>query len=103
MIIKNNIISGLPEKYQIDINNAIKILSESGCKEIFLFGSLVNGNFTNKSDIDIAVNGIKANEYFKILGKLIFSLNNSVDLVDLDENSRFVKFLLKKEELIRVA
>ncbi|OFX44295.1 MAG: hypothetical protein A2046_13505 [Bacteroidetes bacterium GWA2_30_7] len=87
----------------MDINNAIKILSESGCKEIFLFGSLVNGNFTNKSDIDIAVNGIKANEYFKILGKLIFSLNNSVDLVDLDENSRFVKFLLKKEELIRVA
>lgn len=92
----------LPANYQNDIHKAVNILTESGCKEIYLFGSLVNGDFNERSDI-VAVRGINPVEYFKILGKLIMSLNHSVDLIDLDEDTRFVKFLLKKEELIRVA
>lgn len=95
--------SSIPSEYLADISKAVEILKEEGCTEIFIFGSIVNGKSNEISDIDIAVRGLPASKYFKIVGKLILELNNSVDLVDLDEtNNNFVK-ILEKEGLIRVA
>jgi predicted nucleotidyltransferase len=55
-------------------------LRKEGCKEIYLFGSLVHGDFPDKSDIDLAVKGLEKRHYFKILGKLMMALEHSVDL-----------------------
>ena len=43
----------IPEKYQDDIKKAAFLLKNEGCKDIFLFGSLVTGKFHQNSDIDI--------------------------------------------------
>ncbi|NIM10498.1 MAG: nucleotidyltransferase domain-containing protein [Candidatus Aminicenantes bacterium] len=96
-------IKKMPESHQKDIQTAVDILKEEGCKEIYLFGSLVNGDFTEKSDVDLAVKGLKKRNFFKILGKLIMALDHSVDLVNLEKKDRFSAMLKKKGELLRVA
>lgn len=94
----------LPEKYLNDIQKAVDILKKEGCTEIFIFGSLVKLVYDGRSDIDIAVKGLPANRYFKVVGKLELELDTSIDVVDLDEEeNNFVKLLKEKGELVRVA
>ena len=45
----------LPAGIKKDIDIAKRILLEEGCKEIYIFGSITEGTFTEASDIDIAV------------------------------------------------
>ena len=87
-----------------DIEKAIEILKDKGCVEIYIFGSIVNGNFNDKSDIDIAIKGLQSEKFFAVLGELLMNLNREVDLIDLDEeDNSFVKYLLSKKEMVRVA
>lgn len=78
------IMDRIPEKYQSDINKAIAILKQEGCTDIYIFGSLVNGNFNEESDIDFAVTGLPDKKYFKVMGKLMLALENPFDLIDLE-------------------
>jgi predicted nucleotidyltransferase len=96
-------IEQLPDDYKSDIEKAIHILTSEGCNEIFLFGSLVNGNTSPKSDIDLAVKGLNDRVFFEVLGKLLVTLDHPVDLLSLEDESRFVNLLKKRGELVRVA
>ena len=93
----------IPEKFQIDIEKAVEVLKKEGCEEIYIFGSLVNGDFSEDSDIDIAIKGLSPNKFFKVIGKLLGELNIRFDLVDLEDKSRFSQRILEKERLIRIA
>lgn len=94
----------LPEKYSKDIRKAIDILKNEGCSEIFIFGSLIALKYNDESDIDIAIKGLPANKYFKVIGKLEMELDMPFDIVDLDESdNNFVKLLKEKGEMVRVA
>ncbi len=97
-----NTIKTIPEIYQDDIKKAITILNGRGCKEIYLFGSLVHGDYTDRSDIDIAVTGIPKRDFFEIFGELVMSLDHPVDLINLEKRTRFVDLLKAKGELVRV-
>lgn len=90
----------LPEKYHNDIDKAIKILKDEGCKEIYLFGSLVSGNFHENSDIDLAVNGLPENRYFKVMGRMMLELEIPFDLIDLDEKDNSFTHAISKGELV---
>jgi predicted nucleotidyltransferase len=96
-------IEKLPERYRDDVKKAIRILSREGCKEIYLFGSLVKGNTSDQSDIDFAVTGIRKEDFFEIFGDLMMSLDHPVDLINLEKKNRFETYLKEKGELIRVA
>jgi len=39
-----NTVSEVPLGYREDIEKAVKILENVGCKEVYLFGSLAEGN-----------------------------------------------------------
>ena len=93
----------LPEQIKPDLEKAIKILKDLGCKEIFLFGSIVKGNYTKFSDIDLAVTGCPKEKYFYAIGKLNVELEHEIDLVNLDKKTMFVKILKQTGELIKVA
>ncbi len=92
-----------PKQYDDDISKALAILKTAGCTEIYLFGSLANETYTDKSDIDLAVKGINKEDFFKIYGKLLSELEHPVDLIDLDYNTDFSKLISKKGLLHRVA
>ncbi|MEW6420043.1 MAG: nucleotidyltransferase domain-containing protein [Nitrospirota bacterium] len=61
-------------------------LKKLGGKRVILFGSLATGNFRRDSDVDIAVEGLSVDAYFKALGILEETLDDvTFDLVDLKE------------------
>lgn len=91
----------LPSDYKEDIEKAAKMLTDSGCKEVFVFGSLADGTATEGSDIDLAVRGCPPDKFYAIFGKLLMELKHSVDLVDLDDDS-LGKFLIEKGSLVNV-
>ena len=100
----SDIVKTFPEKFRADIEKAIKILKEHGCKDIYIFGSLADGTHDMHSDIDIAVMGLDPQLFLKVSSKLMFELDSSFDLIELDdEENRFAQFILKQGELVKVA
>src|SRR5665647_926251 len=83
--------------------SAIEILKNAGCKEIFIFGSLVTGTYREDSDIDIAIKGCLPENYFALLGKLLTTLSRPVDLINLDREDPFSQYLEKECDLYRVS
>jgi len=90
-------------EFREDIRRAWRILTDGGCSDVFLFGSVPEGDAGPTSDIDIAVRGCPARSLFGLFGKLLMELKHSVDLVDLDECSDFADRLVTEERLFRVA
>ena len=93
----------VPLDYRRDLRVAVDLLKELGCGEIYLFGSLVDGDLHPNSDIDIAVRGCPTDKFYYAVGKLVMELEHSVDLIDLDRTSRFTDAIETSGSLIRVA
>lgn len=64
-------------------------------KRVLLFGSCLLPDRENV-DIDIAVEGISPNDFYKFYGDLLFALPKSVDVIDLSSNSKFIQ-IIKQE------
>ena len=54
----------LPDELKREISVAAEILLSDGCKEVYLFGSLANGDYTPESDIDLATVGLPKERFF---------------------------------------
>ena len=73
-------------------------LRELGARRITVFGSLVTGGFRKDSDVDIAVEGLSAEAYFKALGLLEEMLDDvRFDLVDIREALPSVAKRIRRE------
>jgi predicted nucleotidyltransferase len=95
--------SDFPAAFSEDIKTAVTLLKKAGCTEIYLFGSIQNGTFNADSDIDIAVKGLKPENFFQIYGELLIALKHNIDLIDIDIQTDFGQLLIKTGELKRVA
>ena len=96
-------LSNLTYSYKNDIKKSIQILKENGAKEVFIFGSIANGKFNEKSDIDIAVKGLEKKDFYRVASILMFELENQFDLIDLDDKeNRFSQMLLSVGGLLKV-
>jgi predicted nucleotidyltransferase len=93
----------MTEKMKKRVERAATLLKSAGCKEVFLFGSVAEGNDNENSDIDIAIKGCPPGRFFELLGKLMLELDCRVDLVNLDHEDAFSKHLLNKGYLLHVA
>jgi predicted nucleotidyltransferase len=94
--------TSISDIFRGDIDRAVQILKEAGCTEVYLFGSVASGEIHAKSDIDLAVRGCPPGRFFHTLGRLMMALDHPIDLVDLDEPSIFVRYLLDSGELVRI-
>ncbi|MFH1360685.1 MAG: hypothetical protein ABIJ41_06570 [Candidatus Omnitrophota bacterium] len=65
------------------------IADKYNVKRILLFGSYAALPEENARDIDLAVEGIQAKDFFKFYGDLLFKLKKSVDLIDLSSDCKF--------------
>jgi predicted nucleotidyltransferase len=82
---------------------AASLLRRLGATEVFVFGSATKGGLRPGSDIDIAVRGLPPSVYFSAISKAAELLGRPVDLVDLDDPTPIVRYLLGSGELLRVA
>ena len=73
-----------------------------GATEVFIFGSATKNRLRPDSDVDMAVRGLPAAVYFSAVAKASALLGRPVDLVDLEDTTPIVRYLLGSGELIRV-
>jgi predicted nucleotidyltransferase len=92
----------IPATYQNDIDKAVEILKTAGCTDIFLFGSLATGKPGESSDIDLAIRGCPRGEFFHLLGQLLLELDHPVDLVSIDKQDAFARYLEEEGELFQI-
>lgn len=81
---------------------AANLLRDLGATQVFVFGSATKGGLHPDSDIDMAVMGLPPQVYFAAVSKTSNLLGRSVDLVDLDDPTPLVDYLLHSGELVRV-
>ncbi len=85
---------------KLKLDKIIDYLKNIGCSKILLFGSYAEGKINSNSDIDIAVSGIKALEFYKAIAKLPLLINTAVDLVDFDDLPPYFQKSIQKNGII---
>jgi predicted nucleotidyltransferase len=84
------------------VDKAASALKAAGAKEVYVFGSASKGKIHPKSDIDMAVSGLPPEVFFRAMAKASRALGRPIDLIDLDEDNPFTRYLKKEGELERV-
>lgn len=92
----------MTEEMNTLIHKAAEILKSFGATEVYLFGSVAKGTDNQYSDIDLAVTGIPPEKFFEAMGDTFGAIKKEIDIVDLDENTPFIKYLKTHGELQRV-
>ncbi len=93
----------MDDEIRSDIETAARILREEGATEVYVFGSAAHGKMRPESDIDFAIRGLPPEKFFPTMGKVGDAIRRLFDLVDLDDNNLFTRFLEEEGELVRVA
>lgn len=81
---------------------AAKLLRDMGATEVYLLGSAAKGRLRPDSDIDMAVSGLPPHLYFSAVSKATDILGRPLDLLDLDDDTRIVRYIRESGELVRV-
>jgi predicted nucleotidyltransferase len=83
----------------IEVHKISRILShEYGVKKVVLFGSLTTPHrFSFHSDIDLAVEGLKEENFLEAYGEVLINSKFKVDLVMIEQAGEKFKQRLEKE------
>ena len=87
---------------EILIERAAAELKAAGAREIYIFGSAAKGTNQVASDVDLAVSGLPPSVFYRMGARVSDLIGRSVDLVDLDMNTPFTRYLREENELVRV-
>ena len=83
-----------------ELAKIIDISTEFGAEKLILFGSCLD-DVESAHDIDLAVSGVKPREFFKYYGKVSMTVDDEVDIVDLDDiREHLYKKILSKGRVI---
>ena len=92
----------MPEKIERLIEEAAAALKAAGAREVYVFGSAAKGELRENSDVDMAVSGLPPEVFFRAMAAAHDALGRPLDLVDLDEDNPFTRYLKEEGELQRV-
>lgn len=84
------------------IRKAALALRAAGAREVHVFGSAARDESRPDSDVDLAVRGLPPERFFHAMAQAQDALGRPLDLVDLDEETPFTRYLEEEGELIRV-
>lgn len=90
------------DKHRADIERAVKILSEEGCQEIYIFGSIATGTADEQSDIDLGIRHYPRERFYHIYGRLLTELDHQMDLVDFEHQTKLFNVLTDIGEVKRI-
>lgn len=84
------------------IQRAATELKSAGAREIYIFGSVAKGKAGPASDVDLAVTGLPPAVFYRMGARISDLIGCSVDLIDLDSDTPFSRYLRTENELVRV-
>jgi len=93
----------MTEELKSAIERAAAALKAFGAREVYVFGSAATGTMDEYSDVDLAVSGLPPEVFYRAMGKAGDILQRPLDLVDLDDDNPFIRYLKEEKELVRVA
>jgi len=85
------------------IRRAASTLRSLGASEVYLFGSMASGQCHEDSDVDLAVTGLPPGIFYDAMGQVCDILGRPVDMVSLDDDVPFTRYLKTKGHMLRVA
>jgi predicted nucleotidyltransferase len=92
----------MTDEMNLLVEKATTALKAVGAKEVYVFGSAAHGPLRENSDVDMAVSGLPPEVFFRAMAKASRALGRPIDLIDLDEDNPFTRYLKKEGELQRV-
>jgi predicted nucleotidyltransferase len=84
------------------IEKAAAALKAAGAREVYIFDSARRGKLRPGSDVDMAVSGLPPEVFFRAMAAAHDALGRPLDLVDLDDDNAFTRYLKEEGELQRV-
>ncbi|MFH1467368.1 MAG: nucleotidyltransferase domain-containing protein [Pseudomonadota bacterium] len=94
----------LRDRARASLPALVAILADDlGAKRVVLFGSLVSGEISETSDLDLLVEGLDPRRYDEALGRLVLASPLPVDLVPLETGRpAVVQRALREGEVLHV-
>lgn len=90
------------DELQEVIEKAVKTLKGAGAEEVHVYGSAAHGTMGEDSDLDLAVVGLPPERLCGAIAGTMSATGVEVHLVDLAEDTPFVRTLKEGGELRRV-
>lgn len=90
------------DEFTLKIEKAAAALKAAGAREVYVFGSASKGKLRPNSDVDMAVSGLPPEVFFRAMAAAHDALGRPLDLVDLDDDNAFTRYLKEEGELQRV-
>jgi predicted nucleotidyltransferase len=87
---------------KILIERAAAELKAAGAREVYVFGSAAKGAGDASSDLDLAVSGLPPSVFYRMGARVSDLIGRSVDMIDLDINTPFTRYLRAENELVQV-
>jgi predicted nucleotidyltransferase len=84
------------------IQKAAFVLKAAGARDVYVFGSARHGTLREGSDVDLAVSRLPPEIFFRAIAQASRAAGRPLDLVDLDQDTPFVRHLKIEGELQRV-
>lgn len=88
------------EARKILIEEGQDIFKEFKIKKVILFGSVLQNRMSAMSDVDILVDPLSAEQFFRFQCQLEERLNLTVDLHTMNEDRKFIEKIIKRGEVV---
>lgn len=77
------------------------LLYDNGAQKVWVFGSIADGRPQDeRSDIDLAVEGLPSHLFFRMVGQLLNVLPCSVDLVEMETVSPSLRQNIERNRIL---
>jgi predicted nucleotidyltransferase len=95
----------MDDELRRSIERAAAVLKDMGATEVYVFGSAATGTMREGSDVDLAVVGLPPGVFFSAMAGAAdaLGLGRELDLISLDDDNLFTRYLKRKGKLQRVA
>jgi len=80
-----------PDDLSTDLLKAKSILVELGARKIILYGSLARGDYQPHSDIDICVDGIPKESYFRAIARCMMEIDRRISILEFEKIQGYFK------------
>ncbi len=92
-----NIIKYLPESMRDDLDSILFVLKKYGVEKVLVYGSVARGDYQDKSDLDICVEGLSNEYFFRALGECMMKTQHSISITDFNNTFGYFRERILKE------